>query len=630
MSQQTDAWSRKGRRFFPQVIETCSRRVEGTRARLGTANTGILKEKAFPHSDAENKSSTHFNPVSENSSEVDGPSSRRPKEIGGQEPISKRQHGRPLPELGEPVVFKKQRLESEPMEFRQQRVPLLSDKPPHSRPRRFEPEVIETVKRSFRRGGTEQASDSGNPLEYQPTYLNKIAGNGIQPTLNAGAGSVPESRFSYSNLLRRQQERRHSFRVPDLPPIPSNANEGSDGEYSSVLTLPPQSAAEPVIPKASSHHRESCDESHASYILSLASRTAETQLKEQALAAFPNEQVYQPVDHFAIDRESDESLGHGEFIISSENIENTKYRRASSADLSWALEHMRLHKEEAETRGHAMLGANRLQVSSTVPISHREFHQDEHAGVPGERKGTASPPMLGDDLIFPQSLSPQGTLCADYHTSSHQDSQDGPCGDCGGLWRVDSRTDKKSGKGGGLWMGTCQNLHKTAPKSQQGLLPGVPITTIVPGSAPTYQNRVATDVNLISGSRTSARGDSDRKSSGQDENTTEFDDTFVTQIYNYLSLGYSCIARFYDYELSEVSGIPVQELRQDDRHTDAKGYIGVIQDHPSGGDSGRKCKRWLALRLYINEFASHQSRMVENVPTVQTWGVLERKGSWAF
>lgn len=632
MSQHTDTQSRKVRRFFPQVIETCSRRFEGTRARLGAANPGIPKEKTS-HSDAEHKSSTHSDSVSESSSEEVGPSSRRLKGIGGQEPISKQQHGRPLPELEEPVVFKKQRLESEPVGSRQERVPLLSDKPLHNQPRRFTPEVLETAKRSFRRNGTEQTSHStshsSNPLEYQPTYSNQIAGNGIQPPLTAGAGSVPESRFSYSSLLRRQQERRHSFRVPDLPTIPSNVNEGSDGENSSVLTLPPQSPGEPVKPKASSHHRESCDESYAGYILALASRTAETQLKEQALAAFPNEQVYQPVDHFAVDRESDESLGHEEFIISSENIENTKYRRASSADLSWALEHMRLHKEEAESRDRAMLGTNRLQDSSAVPVSRRAFHHDEHAGLPGERMGAVSPPMLGDDLIFPQSLSPQGTLCADYHTSCYQDNQDESCNDCGGLWCADSRSDRKSGKGG-LWMGTCQNQDKNAPKSQQGLLPGVPVATIVPGSAPIYPDRVATDMNIISGSRVSALSDSDRKHSGQDGNTTEFDDAFVTQIYNYLSLGYSCIARYYDYELSEVSGIPVQELRQDDHHTDARGYTGVIQGHPSGGDGGKKCKRWLALRLYINEFASHQSRMVENVPTVETWGVLERKGSWAF
>lgn len=634
MSHHTDTQSRKVRRFFPQVVDTCSRRVEGARAKLDTANTRILKEKASPGLDTETNSSTHLNSISESLSGVVGLKSQRLKEIEGQEPIGKPQHGRPLTDPGESAIFKKQRLETESGTPCLARTQLLPDKPLHGQPRRFTPEVIETGKRSFRRGGTERtSSDPSGSLNHQPEYSNQVASNRIQLPSSTGSGCVPESRFSYSSLLQRQEARRHSFRVPDLPSIPSNELEGSDGEPSSVLTSPPESPHEPVKPKAKSHHRESCDESHSGYFLALASRAAEAQLKEQALAAFPNEQVYQPVDHFAIDRESDGSSGHEEFTISSENIEKPKYRRASSADLSWALEHMRLHKEEAEMRSRAMIGTNRLQDSSAALISHRTFHHDERVQRPGrpeEIRDTASPPMLGDDLIFPQSLSPQGTLCAGDHTlPSHQHHPDGPCGDCDGLWCAGHQPDESSGKGG-LWMGTCQNANENAPKSQQGLLPGVPIATIVPGGALANQGRVAANYDLTPVLGDPERGVLDRKPSGREDNATEFDDGFVTQIYNYLSLGYSCIARYYDYELSEISGIPVEKLRQDDHHTDAKGYSGIAQGHPSDGVGGRKCKRWAALRLYINEFAGNQSRTVENVPTVETWGVLERKGSWAF
>ncbi|KAJ4289289.1 hypothetical protein N0V88_007040 [Collariella sp. IMI 366227] len=44
----------------------------------------------------------------------------------------------------------------------------------------------------------------------------------------------------------------------------------------------------------------------------------------------------------------------------------------------------------------------------------------------------------------------------------------------------------------------------------------------------------------------------------------EFDDHFVTQVYNYLSLGYPATARQYDEELSKISRIPVKELERDD------------------------------------------------------------------
>ncbi|RJE26525.1 hypothetical protein PHISCL_01138 [Aspergillus sclerotialis] len=635
MCQHSDTQSRNVRRFFPKVIETCSRRVEGTYARPDTADTRKLKEQASPGSDTENKSSMYLDPVSENVPEDVGPESRRLKEIESQESIGRQQLGRPLPEPAESARFKKQRVGSQLGTSCRVQTPLLPDKPIHDRPRRFAPEVIETGKRSFRRGGVEQVPPSQCvSLKNQPKYSNKITSSANKP-LAVGSESVPESRFSYSSLLQRQQTRRHSFRVPDLPTISSNLNEeneGSEGELP-VLTSSSDSPDESLkLSHGNSHHQESCDESHSGHLLSLASHSAEKQLKEQALAAFPNEQVYQSVDHFAIDKEEGESSGHEEFIISSENIGHTRYRRASSADLSWALENMRLHKEEAEMRNRAMIGTNRLQSHSAFSTLHRDFHNDENlqnTGLVGEVKRSTSPPMLGDDLIFPQSVSPQSTLCADDHLISHQAKQDESCGDCGALWLTGLQASK-SGGGGGLWMGTCQNANENAPRTQQGLLPGIPITNIVPCGIHT-PDRFGTYTNTTNGftNRRRELEGMDRKS-GQEDNTSEFHDGFVTQIYNYLSLGYPCVARYYDYELSEISGIPVEELRQDDLHTDAKGYAGVTRGNPCGGDSGKKCTRWVALRLYIDEFAKHQSQMDKNVPTVEAWGVRERKGSWAL
>ena len=624
MHQHSDNQSRKVRRFLPKVIETCSRRVEGTYARPDTANARTLKEQASPYT--EDKSSMHLYPVSENALEDVGSESRRRKGIVSQEPIGRQQLGRPLLEPAESAQFKKQRVGSQLGTSCRTQAPLLPDKPVHDQPRRFAPQVIETGKRSFRRGGAEQVPHPQfDSLKYQGKYSNQFAKSANKPPLAGGSESVPESRFSYSSLLQRQQTRRHSFRVPDLPTIPSNLDEGeeeSEGELP-VLSSPSESPGDSVkLSHGNSHHRESCDESYSGYLYSLASHSAEKQLKEQTLAAFPNEQVYQPVDHFAFDKEEGESSWHEEFIISSENIGHTRHRRASSADLSWALENMRIHKEEAEMRHRAMLGTNGLQDSSASPASHRAFHNDEHIqdkGLVGEGKGIASPPMLGDDLIFPQSVSPQGTLCAGDHLIFHQGNQDESCEDCG-LWCTGPQPYKNRG-GGGLWMGTCQNANENIPKTQQGLLPGVPISKVAPGA----------NMNIITDSTNRRREPEgmDRRS-GQADSPSEFHDGFVTQIYNYLSLGYPCIARYYDYELSKISGIAVEELRQDDLHTDAKGYAGVTRGYSCDRDSAEKCTRWAALRLYIHEFARHQSQMDEHVPTVETWGVLERKGSWAF
>lgn len=107
--------------------------------------------------------------------------------------------------------------------------------------------------------------------------------------------------------------------------------------------------------------------------------------------------------------------------------------------------------------------------------------------------------------------------------------------------------------------------------------------------------------------------------------SAEFDDSFVTQIYNYLSLGYPCVARYYDHELSKISGIPVEELRRDDLSADARGYVVAPADNLAVG-----CVRWKALRLYIHEWARQQPNMVEEETGLEGWGVPERRGSWAF
>jgi hypothetical protein len=107
---------------------------------------------------------------------------------------------------------------------------------------------------------------------------------------------------------------------------------------------------------------------------------------------------------------------------------------------------------------------------------------------------------------------------------------------------------------------------------------------------------------------------------------SEFPDTFVTQIYNYLSLGYPCLARHYDQELSRISGISLEDLRWDDLNTDARGYV-VAPEHDTLTNA---CARWKALRLYIQEWARQEPGMAEDETNLEGWGLPERKGSWAI
>lgn len=112
----------------------------------------------------------------------------------------------------------------------------------------------------------------------------------------------------------------------------------------------------------------------------------------------------------------------------------------------------------------------------------------------------------------------------------------------------------------------------------------------------------------------------------------EFDDHFVTQVYNYLSLGYPATARAFDEELSKISRIPSEELRNEDDvvmdgiGSRAKGHIKISMDLDASED--RRCPRWKALKLYIFEWARQHPDLDSVSPTA--WGVAERRGSWGI
>lgn len=144
----------------------------------------------------------------------------------------------------------------------------------------------------------------------------------------------------------------------------------------------------------------------------------------------------------------------------------------------------------------------------------------------------------------------------------------------------------------------------------------------------------------------------------------EFDDKFVTQVYNYLSLGYPATARLYDEELSKISRIPVQELERDDdaimedlwgaeahgnsqssgsqsqnsedsgpRRADGKrikatGHIMLDSEEQDNVKEEDRCPRWKALKLYIYEWARQHPDL--NAISPLAWGVRERRGSWGI
>ena len=300
---------------------------------------------------------------------------------------------------------------------------------------------------------------------------------------------------------------------------------------------------------------------------------------------------------------------------------------------------MRHHKEEAEQRLRIM---NRRKPDLRLP-------------VPKAKPIGPSPPMLGADIILPQSTSPIGTFSNGHLHPQDENSKmeiDKSCLDCGGLWCGPTRVG--GGRGTGLWMGTCQkDQHANGSGSRSasangndrgkmisGIMTPLNRNSIIPSLSPNLQSPSRHD-HSCSHSRspsTSTTAPTSTPSTSQPQPASppapavqaksksieeEFNDTFVTQIYNYLSLGYPCIARNYDSELSKISGIQISEMRADDSRVDAKGYVMAPEDEYSVA-----CTRWRALKLYILEWARQQPNMIDE----RGWGggVPERRGSWAF
>lgn len=237
-------------------------------------------------------------------------------------------------------------------------------------------------------------------------------------------------------------------------------------------------------------------------------------------------------------------------------------------------------------------------------------------------RNAASPPMLGADLTFRTFLSPQSTRL---------DPDQYPCFSA-------NRGPQAGGDGSGgvgLWMGFCTAADprpSTPPASKIGI------------STPTHSPSTHLP-SALTAARVATDDDSD------DSIEADFSDSFVTQVYNYLSLGYPSLARKFDAELCKISKIPMAELARDDEDAAAlkRGFIELEdvgqetvppraaaakkEDGSTGtGSCNGRGARWRALRLYVREWA-RQHRGDEGADmsqgALESWGARARRGSWA-
>ncbi|XXG97921.1 Chitinase 2 [Hypoxylon texense] len=288
----------------------------------------------------------------------------------------------------------------------------------------------------------------------------------------------------------------------------------------------------------------------------------------------------------------------------------------------------------------------------------------------------ASPPMLGNNLKFRMCPSPKQTRMEPsqrYCVGEKPEDQKRDVTENTGLWRgycsAKARDAEEAARPGPNLLMTPQeqtfphdpfSAAFTASMSISGVISG----TQSPGAtSPTRGNSQQKGLHMLSGlSGLDERLKKEMARKELEERiAAEFDDAFVTQVYNYISLGYPATARAFDEELSKISGIDLEELRKDDHMKVDKGFMLHMEmsihkgnsmtdkgtpmtDSDSGEETrfrspeeaerrGRrkpKPPRWIALKLYIREWARQHPSLNDAGHGEMAWGVRARRGSWAI
>lgn len=559
--------------------------------------------------------------------------------------------------------------------------PLLSHPiephPASSKARKFAPQLVETTRR--RRKSTDigptvlqsdktevspgdQSRSPRPPRPIRPSAFPTAPSNTPIVSTDQIPG-VSESSFSSSNLRKRTEPRRHSFRVPRLPPIQSTGDgEGSNESNCPSLSILSSAASDEIeLSKNARRVRRSCHETSTGYLLSQAVQAAEKQLREQAMAAYPNENMHEPVDHFAVDRETEDQ----EVEDDMENLsvatpkasqEESSAQRNDSAG-GWDLAEIRRHREalEQQRNKHHMTVQPELdrrrsvkgpfqdpaqsitnQQQATGATKHHHGGRQNDAEME-KMRNAASPPMAGEKLRFPMCQSPRQTrLDVGHHPLAQRNAGVATPKEHTGLWTPGGGASKR-GSVAGLWMGTSAKPAQSTLEPPKNLQTGL-LTPETEQDDPFTSTSTSYNKHELPLSPPSSQSDSrisclDSILVTEEKLAREFHDAFVTQVYNYLSLGYPSLARRFDVELSKISKIPIEELRQDDKNTNAKGYVGAPEGSGSDvrGVQQGTCARWLALRKYVREWARQQSHMGPRTEGPnEEWGHRARRGSWAI
>lgn len=586
-----------------------------------------------------------------------------------------------------------------------------SDRDASSQPRKFAPILIDSASRSRRTHistpKTVSRTEDGFALHARE-HRRHITGTQTpaEPVLDhdgdiiVGNNGDTPGNFDLSAQLRRQiqpydghrsgplltSQRTHSFRLPDLETIESSGSSAENSSPSSPTSSAGQDSPYTLSESSlnamnhATRKRESVDETFSRYLLELQARKVQQRIQEEALlAAFPNSDFHQPVQHYM---DNDGDSDDMEFEIEDrpvtygpdDDLVEMTTRRRESTSVSWEQLEMQRHAEKRQQE------ANSSRITAKKPTESPWWNPNTVYGLepPSTEMRSmlnrARPPMLGRSLVFPRCRSPdparfdvtQGSTTLRKQMSQQTSAE--PSQDAG-LWQAaPAKTAQPSGlfkspapsttSLKGLWGGCCvADKNKTSslapPLGPTGLMTPRPETdrpnenpfetafaNPAPGASDSTKIVLRTPPTPTSIHKGQV-GQIDSMLNEQQEldNLMEKDypDAFVTQVYNYLSLGYPSLARPFDAELSKITGVSMADLRGDDKKAKqtSKGYIRLGPDFEGGGGEGmteQDCARWRALRLYVREWVRQEKNMVHADGPLANFGLGTgaRRGSWAI
>jgi len=369
------------------------------------------------------------------------------------------------------------------------------------------------------------------------------------------------------------------------------------------------------------------------------------------MTAFPNSDFHEPVQHY-IDNDSDENGTISE-VGSQRSMD---FSKRHFTEVNWELAAMRQHGKLAEQKQEQdSRMKNASNPDGTRQAAGSPWGNPAAALLPrGEEQSlqrmrdNARPPMLGGEIKFPRCPSPeparfdvtQGSdhvrnrLCNVVSQGSNEEEHEG-------LWQTKESKDEsckrpslwsspsRQASKDGLWGGYClAGTGLTPPRGPTGLMtPSVEVDNPFESQEGGRRDHVLPPSPPPSNSGFCSL---DEKLETERAIEEEFSDSFITQVYNYLSLGYPSMARKFDGELAKIARVQVSDLRQDDHLASARGYIrlGEEENTEEFGVTEEMCARWKALRLYIREWGRQQPKMA---PFNQGgFGVVPRRGSWAW